>query len=68
MKATYIAMGVNGFKMDRKEFSYYTPEIKKCLSNHFKIFGFYPKYIRLYRISGIPCDLSVKHIKGFLDG
>ena len=51
-----------------EEFSYYKPEVKKCLSNHFKTFGFYPKYIRLYRISGIPCDLSVKHIKGFLNG
>jgi len=54
--------------MNKEEFNYYKPEVKKCLSNHFKTFGFYPKYIRLYRISGIPCDLSVQDIKGFLNG
>ena len=54
--------------MNKAEFKHYKPEVKKCLLNHFKTFGFYPKYIRLYRISGIPCDLSVKDIEVFLNG
>ena len=36
------------------------PEIKRALTEHYKMFGSYPPYIRLNLTSGMPCELSYK--------